>query len=174
MTERGGEHLTRKERREQTRVARRHADQQEIFRQQRRRTLKYIGGAVLTAAGFGVASQTPPGKAVVETLTSADVRQRLRKWRLPEGQLMTDISPEIADTAEYLSAPSLEVFFPVFKGPITIEYTKENEPGLLRMFSDFASPENSPVKISSWTKDQKPFTTPTLKSLCFTVKINEK
>lgn len=174
MKEQGGEHLTRKEKRAQARVARRHADQQEIFRQQRRRTLKYIGGAVLAAAGLGAASQTVPGKAVVETLTGADVRQRLREWRLPEGQLMTDISPEVADAAEYLSAPSLEAFFPVFKGPIRIEYTKENEPGLLSVSSKFDSPEDSPVKISSWGEDNKPLTTPTLKSLSFKVVISEK
>lgn len=71
MTERGGRHLTRKERRQQAREARKHTEVTQIQRVGRRRAFKWIGGAVLAAAGLAAASQTPQGRSVIEAITQS-------------------------------------------------------------------------------------------------------
>lgn len=117
---------TRKERREQAREERRQDAHDLQIRQGRIRALKWVGGAGLTAVGLAVASQTTPGRTLVDSAVnllqkdeeySGEVDQTkalLDKWHLEVGQdgkRLKEYAPRISDLAvAYFSKQMTEMF----------------------------------------------------------------
>lgn len=93
------------------------------------------------------------------TPTREKLARRLTQWRLPTGELMSDIVPEVDIVAQWLSTESLEKLNPFFRREIPVSYVDNlSGVGALTITPTFS--RNTEHKITVTGNDGKIFDNP--------------